>query len=335
MMVALLCVVLFFLVLLGCSIGPADISFFKAIRLLAEKIPFLQDFLSGGQTTETDSFILFQVRLPRIVMSLFAGAVLSLCGATYQAVFRNPLTEPYILGVSSGASLGAAIAIVLGMENSFLGISGLALLMALLGVFFIYRVASTGKRLHTATLLLAGVSVNFLCAAIIAFLIVLQKEKMEKIIFWTMGSFSAASWSQIGIIVPLVIVGSVIILFCSKQLNILLAGDETAKSLGVETEKLKKLLLLISTLMVAMMVSCCGVIGFVGLVVPHIVRILFGADNRVVLPYSIFFGAIFMFLADTFARTVLQPSELPVGSITALIGAPYFIYLLYKAKKQF
>ena len=249
-------------------------------------------------------------------------------------IFRNPLTDPYILGISSGASLGAAISILLGWESTLVGIGATALATALLTVLLIYKIASIGNRMHTSTLLLTGVCFTFLITAVISFLMVLNQDKMERIIFWTMGSFASASWSDVVAVAPCVVVGICVAIYYSKDLNLLLVGSETAKSLGVDVEKIKKHLLFFTTLMVAFAVSSCGVIGFVGLIVPHCIRLVVGPDNRLVIPYSIFVGGTFLLVCDTLSRIVLQPAELPVGSITALAGAPMFIYLLYKSKKQ-
>lgn len=279
--------------------------------------------------------IFLNLRLPRIVMAMLAGSALSVCGAAYQSVFRNPLTDPYVLGISSGASLGAAIAILLGLQAYLWGIGCCALATALLAVVFIYGIASTGNRMHTTTLLLTGVCMTFLTSAIITFLMVLNRDKMDSIIFWTMGSFASSSWWDVAVLAPVVAVGLAVVCFHTKDLNLLLAGSETAQSLGVDVERVKKVLLLFTTLMVAFTVSCCGVIGFVGLVVPHAVRLIVGPDNRRVVPYSIIVGALFLLLCDTLARMVLLPGELPVGSVTSLIGAPMFIYLLYKNKKKY
>ena len=278
--------------------------------------------------------IFLNLRLPRVVLSVLVGSALAVCGATYQSIFRNPLTDPYVLGISSGASLGAAIAILFGLQAYLWGVGGFALITALLTILLIYRIASTGNRMHVTTLLLTGTCFTFLASSIVSLLMVLNHDKMDSIIFWTMGSFGAASWIDVTILLPIVIIGSIVVLFYSKDLNIMLAGSETAQSLGVEVEKVKKILLLFTTLMVAFAVSTCGVIGFVGLIVPHAVRILTGPDNRKVIPYSIVIGGLFMMLCDTLARVLIKPSEIPVGALTALIGAPMFIYLLYRRKKR-
>ena len=281
------------------------------------------------------SSIFWNLRAPRIVLSVLVGAALSVCGAAYQSVFRNPLTDPYVLGISSGASVGAAVAILLGLEAYMLGVGTCALVTGLLTIVVIYRIASIGNRMHTTTLLLTGVCITFLMSAIISFIMVLRQDKMDSIIFWTMGSFASASWTEVAIVAPVVAVGIGIVLYYARDLNLLLAGSETARSLGVEVERVKRVLLLSTTLMVAFCVATCGVIGFVGLVVPHCLRLVLGPDNRRIVPCAIFAGGLFMLLCDTLSRTLLMPAELPVGSLTALAGAPLFIYLLYKNKKRY
>lgn len=282
-----------------------------------------------------NSPIFWQLRLPRVLLSVVVGAVLSVCGAAYQSIFRNPLTDPYVLGVSSGASLGAAVAILMGLEAYLWGVGGCALVAALLTVLLIYKIASIGNRMHTTTLLLTGVCLTLLISAVISFLMVLNHEKMDSIIFWTMGSFGSATWTDVVIVAPVAVVGIGVVLYYSRDLNLLLAGSEAARSMGVEVERVKRMLLLFTTLMVAFAVSSCGVIGFVGLIVPHAVRLVAGPDNRRVVPYSIVCGALFVLVCDTLARTMLRPSELPVGSLTSIVGAPLFIYLLYRNKKRY
>ncbi len=282
-----------------------------------------------------NSPIFWQLRLPRVLLSVVVGAVLSVCGAAYQSRFRNPLTDPYVLGVSSGASLGAAVAILVGLEAYLWGVGGCALVAALLTVLLIYKIASIGNRMHTTTLLLTGVCLTLLISSVISFLMVLNHEKMDSIIFWTMGSFGSATWTDVAIVAPVAVVGIGVVLYYSRDLNLLLAGSEAARSMGVEVERVKRMLLLFTTLMVAFAVSSCGVIGFVGLIVPHAVRLVAGPDNRRVVPYSIVCGALFVLVCDTLARTMLRPSELPVGSLTSIVGAPLFIYLLYRNKKNY
>ena len=279
--------------------------------------------------------IFWNLRLTRIILSVLVGAALSVCGAAYQSIFRNPLTDPYVLGISSGASLGAAVAILLGLQTFLLGVGTCALATGILTILIIYRIASIGNRMHATTLLLTGVCITFLISAVISFLMVLHQDKMDSIIFWTMGSFASATWIDVAFVAPVVLIGTAVVLYYGRDLNLLLAGSETAKSMGVEVEKVKKVLLLVTTLMVAFCVSTCGVIGFVGLVVPHCIRLVAGPDNRRVVPLSVLVGGTFLMLCDTLARTLMIPAELPVGCLTALVGAPLFIYLLYKNKKTY
>lgn len=308
----LLTIVVLGLMILGLFLGSVDIRSFD----------------------ENSLYIIQHLRLPRVIMCVLSGAGLAVCGAAYQAIFRNPLSDPYTLGISSGAALGAAIAIVLGLDVFFFSIGGFAFSFALLTVFVIIRISSVGNRLHITTLLLAGISINFLIAAIISIIMVVNQDSMDKIIFWTMGSLSGSKFSDIAIVLPFVLIGIVIIRIYARELNALLTGNDTARSLGVNVERTKKLILFFSTLMIGVIVSYCGVIGFVGLIVPHIIRLLVGSDNRRIIPFSIFGGMIFMLVADIISRTAIAPSELPIGSITAVVGAPFFIYLLYNAKKK-
>ena len=277
---------------------------------------------------QTYDITVWNLRIPRVLLSLLAGGALSLCGAAFQTIFRNPICDPYILGISSGASLGAAIAIITGLDAYFFGLTGMALVTAILTLILILAIASVGKRKSVETILLSGVAVKFLVSAGITLLMVLHQENLDEIIFWTMGSFAASTWEEIlGLTIVFILVGS-FLYFYSKELNILQLGTETAQTTGVNTRKMTVSVLIISSILVATAVACCGVIGFIGLIIPHIVRLLFGNKTRTVFTFSILFGAIFCLLADTCARTLAAPAELPVGSITAIVGAPYFIFLL-------
>lgn len=305
---------------------------FLGLAIGSVRVDIISYFL--GELDSTSSYIIWNIRLPRVIMCLLTGAGLAVCGVAYQSIFRNPLSDPYILGVSSGASLGASIAIVTGLEAYFFGVTGLAFIFALFTVWIIIRLASIGNRLHNTTLLLSGISINFLMAAIISLIMILNKESMDKIIFWTMGSMSSARFSDLWIVGVFVFIGIFIIRVFARELNVLLTGGDVARSLGVDVEKTKKTILFFSTLMIAVIVAYCGVIGFIGLIVPHITRILVGSDNRRIIPFSIFGGMIFTLIADILARTLISPSEIPLGAITSIVGAPFFIFLLYNAKKK-
>lgn len=277
---------------------------------------------------------IWNLRLPRILISLIGGAVLAICGAAFQAIFRNPICDPYILGISSGASLGAAIAIVTGIDVFLFGISSATLVTALATLFVVLGIAYAGKRKNTETILLAGIAINFLISSMITILMVLHQESLEEIIFWTMGSFASASWTEVVILFFVALMGITCLFFFAKNLNIMQLGNETAQTMGVNTRLTTLTILIVSSVLIATAVAFCGVIGFVGLIIPHIARLLFGNNNKVVFAYSIVFGAFFCLAADTVARTIAAPAELPVGSITAFAGAPYFIFLLLTNNKK-
>ena len=322
-LLSLLCLVLIFI---SCIVGSGSISVVDSIKALIYP-------LIGKDTEEINEgvkYIIYNIRIPRTLFAALAGAGLSICGLAFQSIFRNPLSDPYILGVSSGASLGATLAIVLGLENIIFGISGMSFVFAFLSVIIIIKIASYGNRIHTTTLLLAGISINFLASAFISLLMIINQEQIEKIVFWTMGSLSNINYSSVIGVSIAVVMGIICITYHARDLNALLIDTQTAKSLGVNVERTKRIILLICTLMVALIVSESGV----GLVVPHIVRLIIGSDNRRMIPFSILGGIIFMITSDVLSRTIMPPSEIPVGSITALIGSPFFIYLLFNAKKR-
>ena len=273
---------------------------------------------------------LWQLRFPRIVMSVLAGAALALCGGVFQSIFRNPVCDPYILGISSGASIGAAIAFILGWDAAVFGITLPALATALLTLLVILGIARLKGKHNTDTLLLVGIALNFLISALITLLMVVNQKEMHKIYFWTMGSLTHVSWLEIAWLLPVTVICAGILFYNSKALNIIQVGAETAQTLGIDTRRTTYIVLITSSVLISVVVSFCGSIGFIGLVMPHVARLLFGSDNRRLFTYSLFFGAFFLLVADTLARTVAAPSELPVGSITALAGAPYFIYLVLR-----
>jgi iron complex transport system permease protein len=316
-------------ILIATSIGVVSIPIENVWQVILSKLGFYDNL----DILRTYDLTIWELRLPRIVMSLLAGASLAICGAVFQAVFRNPICDPYILGISSGASLGAAIAFILGWDLLFFGITIPALITGLLTLFLIVGVSKIGKNRNTQTLLLAGIAVNFLISAVITLLIVVNQKEMSKIIFWTMGSFATVTWHDVLFLMPIIVLSVFSLFYYAKDLNIMQLGSDTAKSLGVNTERVTMTVLIFSSLLIACVVSICGVIGFIGLIIPHIVRLIFGNNNRRLFLYSLFFGAFFMLFADTLARTIAIPSELPVGSITAIAGAPYFIFLLLKNKK--
>jgi iron complex transport system permease protein len=292
----------------------------------------LQWLLSGGGAAHpfsaTDQTILLSIRLPRIVFAGIVGGALGAAGVVFQGLLRNPLADPYILGVSSGAAVGALCALLLGVAFAP-GVSGSAFLGALITILLVYGIARTHKDLQSATLLLAGVIVNAFFGAVIMFLIATAGDKkLHNAMFWLMGDLSLALWPEIVLAGFILLAGFVVIFVHARPLNLLAVSEETAGQLGVPVERTKTLLLLAASLVTGVVVSVSGIIGFTGLIVPHLMRMLLGSDHRLLLPASVLFGGAFLIAADTIARTILAPSELPVGVITALCGAPYFIYLL-------
>jgi iron complex transport system permease protein len=329
--------ILILLIIISITLGSADVSVNDSFRIIASKIPIINEFVNIDDIKLSSSVIILKIRLPRIILAALVGINLSLVGAVYQGIFKNPMADPYVLGVSSGSALGAATAIVFGIQTMLLGISGVALAAfvgAIITTVSVYNIARVGNKASTINLLLAGVAVSFFLSSLISILMIFNRNEVDKIIFWTMGSLTAASWSQVIFLLFITIPLSIFIMFFSRDINIVLLGDDSAKNLGIDVEKLKKIMLLISSLLVAASVSVSGVIGFVGLIIPHSVKMLTGSDNRVLIPFSALAGGCFMIISDTLARTLLSPTEMPVGAITSLFGAPYFIYLLYKNKKK-
>lgn len=318
-------------VLLSCAVGAIFIGVMD-IPVKVVWAALLQRLHWATSVIVPNHFALaiWQLRLPRIVMSLLAGAALALCGCVFQSIFRNPICDPYILGISSGASLGATIAIILGWNNFLFGITLPALVTSILTLLFIIGIARIRGQRSTQTLLLTGIALNFFISSLITLIMVIKQEEMVEILFWTMGSLASTTWTEIAWVFPTLIIVSSILFFYSKDLNIMQLGRESAQSLGVNTQRTTMITLIASSLLIGVVVSFSGVIGFIGLIVPHICRLMFGSNNRYLFIYSMLFGALFLLFADTLARTIAAPAELPVGSITALAGAPYFVYLLLK-----
>lgn len=285
----------------------------------------------SGRTAGMSDTLITGVRLPRVLLAAVVGASLAGAGVIYQSLFRNPLADPYILGVSSGAGLGAVIALTLTAQATALryGVVPLAAFVgATLTMLLVVKLASWRGRLDTASLLLAGVAVSYTLAAMTSFVMVFAREQMATVVFWMMGGLSAASWPYVLTITPMFVIGMAAALASSRELNLMLLGDERAGHLGLDVDRFKALALGIASLLTAAAVAVAGLIGFVGLMVPHMVRLALGPDHRLLLPASLLGGGIFLVLADLVARTVLAPVEIPVGIVTALVGGPFFVWLL-------
>lgn len=297
-----------------------------SIGSVSTSINDVVDALFGISSDENLRQIIVQIRLPRIIYSIFIGGGLSISGAVFQAILMNPLAEPYILGVSSGGTFGAVLSFVLGL--TFVGTQLFAFSGALLVMILVFFLGKRYGNLEPNTLLLSGVMIGAFFSAAILLLIILLNDSLRTAVYWMIGSLSFAKSENLITIAIITILVFIYLMINSHKYNILALGDETAKTLGINTKVLKNSTYFAASLLVGAVVSVSGIIGFVGLIVPHVCRLLWGFDNRIIIPTSFFVGAIYLAIADTIARTVISPAELPVGAITAIIGAPIFVYLL-------
>lgn len=320
------------------NIGYSQISFNKIVAGMLQG--FGINLVNLPEPSVTESAILLQVRLPRIVAGMLVGAALAMGGVAFQALFRNPMADPYVLGISSGATLGGVIAIALTLSVTALGafaIPIMAFIGAILTSILVYRLARIGSNTPTMSLLLSGIAISIVLSALVTLTIFFSDpyRQLTGIIFWLIGSLSSISWPEITAVAPLILIPAVLINFFARDLNAMLLGDEEARNLGVNTESLKRILLVLSLLAVASAVSITGIIGFVGLMVPHIVRLILGPDHRILLPSAMLGGATYMIAIDAVSRVIYPPSELPVGVLTALAGGPFFLYLLRRKKGSY
>jgi len=321
-------------VMLGIFIGSVAIDPGSALKMLASKIPGIKENISVTWEGSIED-ILLKVRIPRVLLALIVGASLSVSGAVFQSLLRNPLADPYLLGVSSGAALGAAIVILTSLPFFFLGIPVVpfsAFAGALLSMFLVYGLAKTKGKLPMHTLLLSGVIINFSFSAVIMLLITISNKGLSEVIVWMMGTLNNTNYELLPYIAPAALILMAVIYMFSNDLNIIAVGEESAVYLGVKTENVKKWLFILNSLLTALAVSVSGLIGFVGLIIPHIARMLVGPDHRILIPFSAICGGIFLVLSDTLCRSVISPSEIPTGVVTAILGGPFFLYLLKRKK---
>ena len=290
-----------------------------------------------GIGDETFTFIIWQIRLPRTILVALTGAALSGSGAAYQGLFRNPLADPFLIGVASGAGLGAVIAMSIQWPYSFWGLMAIpmaAFITALLTVFIVYMIARVGKTIPTTNLILAGVAFSSFATSLTSFLMLRSTSEVRRALGWLLGGASQAGWTAILAILPYLVIGLGILLISGHALNLLQFGDDQAQQLGLNVTRIKTILLIAASLATAAAVAFSGIIGFIGLIVPHLMRLWFGADYRRLIPLSIISGASALLISDVIARIVLAPQEIPVGIITALVGAPFFLWVLRRSKNQ-
>ena len=284
-----LLIILFAVLVLAVSVGSADLSIADSLKIVLSKMPIFGNLIDISDISTTYEVIIWKVRLPRIVLSALAGAVLAVVGAAFQGVFGNSLADPHILGVSSGAALGATIAMLFGLNAGFLGLGGVgtfAFLGALMVALMVYNVAKIGGDISTTNMLLTGTATSTMLSAIISLLMTFNQEQIDKVYMWTMGSFTAATWEKVLFLFIFAVIGFVILYGYSGKLNIMMVWEEDAKCLGINTVRTRRNIIIVSSLMVAAAVSISGIIGFVGLIIPHSIRMICGYDNKKLMPYS-------------------------------------------------
>lgn len=333
-MIIILVALLFLSIVLAVTFGSVDLSAYESYRIIIYNLFHIPigdiDTLTKGSMYD----IIWQIRFPRVLMAAIVGMGLSTVGVTMQATVHNPLADPYILGLSSGASLGATFAILIGVSGVFLGsaVSFGAFVGALLSSIFVYILSNLGGRMSSIKLILSGMIISAICSAFTNFIIYTTNdlEGMRTVAFWMMGSLAGASWKNITIPALVILLGAIFFIFQFRTLNTMLLGDEAAVTLGIDLAKYRKVYMVISSLITGVIVSVCGTIGFVGLIIPHIVRLFIGSDHKKLIPISSLFGAIFLIWTDVLARTLMKTFELPIGVITSMIGAPFLLWLMIR-----
>jgi iron complex transport system permease protein len=313
-------------VLFGVALGPASLRLGDIVADIVQTV----SPASGEALADTQHAILWQLRIPRVVLAGLVGAMLSIAGASYQGVFRNPLADPYLLGVAAGAGLGATIVIVFGrLDGGSLLLPAAAFVGALLAVLLTYLLGSSVSGTSTtATLIVAGVAIAAFFTAMQTFIQQRNAEALRQIYTWILGRLGTSGWDEVLLLLPYVVVSSAVLLVYGRSLDVMSVGDAEARVLGLRVSRVRLIVVVFATLGTAAAVAMTGLIAFVGIIVPHTVRLLVGTAYRTLLPLSLLFGAAFLIVADLLARTVAAPAELPIGVITAVIGAPFFVVVL-------
>lgn len=331
-------ILLFAVIILSACTGAVKISVPELYSIIMHKAGLVSETAYGPQ----QEAVLLTLRLPRVALAVLVGAGLAVSGAAMQGLFRNPLAEPGLIGISSGASLFAVLIIVLGnrLFSSFLSYFGYYALSiaafagACLTTILVYGISVYRGKAVISTLLLAGIAINALSGSFTGLLTyVATDEELRNITFWSLGSLGGATWDTVKVLIPFIAIPLLALPFLAKSLNALALGEAQAGHMGINTNLVKKLIIVLSTMAVGASVAMCGIIGFIGLIIPHIVRMLAGAGHQTVIPCSALLGAVVLTLADLLSRTIVTPAELPIGIVTAMIGVPVFIYIIFKEKK--
>ncbi len=331
----LLFLLLLLSVIAAIMVGSVGITPSLIVEVLLYKLGFIHE----STASKAQQIIIWEIRVPRVFLAVIVGASLAICGAAIQALVKNSIADPYILGVSSGASVGATMVILLG-AFSFLGIYALsfaAFLGAIISVMIVFMLARVGGRTSMIRLLLSGIAVSMVLSAMTNFMLMMSKEQggIQAVMHWMLGSLGGAKWSNIGVPFFVFLIVFILLLLRYRQLNALLLGEETATTLGVNIERFRIFIIILVSLLTGVVVAVSGSIGFVGLIVPHIVRMLVGSNYKVVLPLSALMGSLFIVWADMGARVAIAPEEMPIGIITALCGSPFFIWMLRRQRYAF
>lgn len=330
-----------FLILLAVAVvsmgvGAVPVPVESVARALGRHLPVVHAWIAPDGDTVADT-IIWDIRLPRTVLAILVGAALAASGGVMQGFFQNPMADPYIIGISAGAALGATVAFALEIDFWLLGLSAVSVIAfaSALGVtFLVYALSRRGGRVPSGTLLLTGIAVGSLATSVTSFLLVMSGEDQRTMLFWLMGSLSARRWDHVQMLLPYVSVGLLMVIVFARDLNVLLLGDEQATHLGINVERVKLILLAAAACLAAAAVAVSGIIGFVGLIVPHVVRLVVGPDYRMLTPMSAVAGGLLLVLADTVARVAVAPAEMPIGIITTVLGGPFFLYLLLRQRNR-
>ncbi|XZM83317.1 FecCD family ABC transporter permease [Clostridium perfringens] len=337
--IAVLLILLFISsIILGISFGAVDIPPYDVYRVFLYKVFGIKIGNLDEILNSTLFDIIWGVRMPRVLLGAFAGMALAMVGVIMQATIQNPLGDPYILGLSSGASLGATFSILIGFSGvlSSFGAPLGAFLGALIASIFVYFLAKIGGRITPFKMILAGMVISSICSSLTSLIIFLSKdnEGIRTVNFWMMGSLAGAEWSNIVLPIAISVIPLIYFFTQYRNLNLMVLGDETSITLGLNIEKHRKIYMILSSLITGVIVSVCGTIGFVGIMIPHIVRLIFGTDHKTLLPFSALVGAIFLIWADVIARCAITNMELPIGIITSAIGAPFLLWLMVKGTRE-
>ncbi|MEW8993796.1 FecCD family ABC transporter permease [Clostridium sp.] len=331
----ILLIVLILSIGLAVAIGSVNISMKEVYSIILYKLFNIGELSASAAKID----VVWLIRMPRIILAIGVGMGLPVVGIVMQAIVKNPLADPYVLGISSGASLGATLAIMLGIGTS-LGISYIGI-MGFIGAFAISMLvlilSNIGGRTNSVKLLLSGMALSSVCSAFSSFIVYISNDAqgMKDISFWLMGSLAGANWDQISFILPIIFIGTLFFMTQYRTLNLMLLGDEVSVTLGTDLHKFRILYLIITSLMIGIIVYSSGMIGFIGLIIPHIVRIIFGTDHKKIIPIAAILGAIFLIWADVLSRIIIKGAEIPIGILISMIGAPCFVWLMIKKSYGF